>query len=161
MKWTAEKTDTLQTMLKSGFSSRADIAKILGTTRSAVAGKVARLNGYKRPEDAPREPSRRKLTRHARGDWDDRTTEPYEIRKARLAEEKSMSSSLHLQPKAYQPPPKAMRAGPWDEGESANLKNYRKAGLTPEQCATKLRRPIKGILTRAIALGVPFTQKED
>jgi len=71
-----------------------------------------------------------------------------------------MSSSLN-QATTYRPPPKAMRAGPWDEGESANLKNYRKAGLTPEQCATKLRRPLKSILVRAIALGCPFTQKED
>jgi len=71
-----------------------------------------------------------------------------------------VSSSLHLQP-AYRPPPKAAKSGPWLEAESNTLRVMVKQNYTPEQCATRLRRPIKSIKVRAIALGVPFTQKED
>lgn len=74
-----------------------------------------------------------------------------------------MSSSLHLQAKTYRPPPPiVMNEGPWTEGQSDVLRRCRAKNLSLEETARICKRSTKSIITRSIALRVPFpTQKED
>ncbi len=92
MTWTPERTALLLDMRARGLAISA-MAKRLGpeVTRSAVSGKLSRLEGRaKRYESQTRyKPKPRKYTAHITGDWDQQTFEPYAVRKERLAVERA------------------------------------------------------------------------
>lgn len=87
MKWTPEQDAEILRRRASG-ESPSQTARAMGKTKNAVVGRLGRLGatGYtpeQRVYDRTKEYLRRKFSTVERGDWDVKTFEPYEIRKAR------------------------------------------------------------------------------
>lgn len=90
MKWSDERVAELRRMFTVEGLSITAIAKALGTTRGAVAGKLHRLGlvGTGRERAHRNRPSKRANYEHERGTWDVRTFEPYAAFKARKQRER-------------------------------------------------------------------------
>ena len=90
--WTPELTARVIQMKRDGISGRK-IAKIIGVSRSAVAGKLFRMGlctgqNTKDPDYMEKVRQSRRVI-GGRNDWDAVLFEPYAVRKARLKEERA------------------------------------------------------------------------
>lgn len=84
MTWTDERTAALANMRQQGLSV-GTMARKLGLSRGSIAGKLSRLEG--RSGNDRRFKGRE--TYHLRGDWDNKTFEPYTAFKARKQAERA------------------------------------------------------------------------